>query len=89
MAIKKKSTDKAPASCAECPHWAGVQNKLRVGEVLAQVITKMEERLTAEDVKPSVADYLKLLQVAKEFGDDGPKEITVTWVEPGKSNIGT
>jgi urease gamma subunit len=84
--VKKKKAAPAPASCEECTHWAGVQNKLRVGEVLAQVITKMEERLTSEDVKPSVADYLKLLQMAKEFGDDTPKEITVTWVEPEKPN---
>ncbi len=89
MPIKKKKPQKAPQTCEECPHWTEVQNKLRVGDVLAQVITKMEQKLTAEDVKPSVADYLKLLQMAKEFGDDAPKEITVTWVEPGEQNIDT
>jgi hypothetical protein len=46
----------------------------------------MEDKLKTEDVKPSVADYLKLLQMAKALGDDGPKEITVTWVEPAKPN---
>ena len=89
MLVKRKKPEKAPQSCEHCAHWAGVQNKLKIGEVLAQVITKMEQKLTAEDVKPSVADYLKLLQMAKEFGDDSPKEITVTWVEPDKSNVGT
>ena len=86
MPIKRNKREKAPNSCEECAHWAGVQNKLRVGEVLCQVITKMEDKLKTEDVKPSVADYLKLLQMAKELGDDGPKEITVTWIEPAKPN---
>jgi urease gamma subunit len=85
MPVKKQKREKAPTSCEECAHWLEVQNKVRAGEVLTQVIAKMEEKLKTEDVKPSVAEYLKLLQMAKELGDDGPKEITVTWVEPAKS----
>ena len=86
MPVKKRKPAQAPQSCEECAHWAGVQDRLKVGDVLAQVITKMEQKLKEDDVKPSVADYLKLLQIAKEFGDNTPKEITVTWVEPGKPN---
>jgi len=46
----------------------------------------MEAKLTGRDFKPTVADYLKLLQIEKEVEEkelEGkPKEITVTWVDP-------
>jgi hypothetical protein len=83
--VKTKKAGQAPTSCAECERRAGTDNKLRVSEVLAQVIAKIEGRLTADDLRPSVADYLKLLQFSKELRDDAPKEITVRWVDPVKS----
>jgi hypothetical protein len=84
-----KKQEKAPKSCQECEHWAEVRNKLRVGQVLETVITKMETKLKEEDFKPTLADYMRLVQLQKEIGDDGVKEITVTWVEPGKSSTET
>ena len=76
-------------SCQVCEHWAEVRNKVRVGDVLVQVIKKMEENLKAADFKASLADYLKLVQIEKEVGgDDEPKEIKVTWVQPDEPNTG-
>jgi hypothetical protein len=43
----------------------------------------MESRIKAQEVKPSVAEYLKLLQIEQELEQESPKEIKVTWVEPG------
>jgi hypothetical protein len=34
------------------------------------------------EFKPSLADYLKLVQLEKEIGEEGTREITITWVEP-------
>lgn len=79
-----KKQEKAPKSCQECEHWTEVTKKLRVGQVLASVIEKMEEKLATNEFKPSLADYLKLVQMEKEIGDEAPKEIKVTWVEPVK-----
>ena len=83
---KGKKQEKAPKSCKECEHWAEVKNKLRVGKVLDNVITKMEEKLKAEEFKPSLADFLRLVQMEQEAGEEEPKEIKVTWVEPVNSN---
>jgi hypothetical protein len=55
---------------------------LRISESLAKTIEQIEKRINAEDFKPTVGDYVKLLQIEKEFEDDTPKEIRVTWVEP-------
>ena len=84
-----KKQEKAPKSCEDCEHWTEVKNKLRVGTVLENVLKKMEEKLGTAEFKPSLADYLKLVQMEKEMGEEGPKEIRVTWVEPVKPRTET
>jgi hypothetical protein len=77
-----KKQEKAPKSCQECEHWTEVGDKLRVGGILQTVISNMEKKLEQPDFKPSLADYLKLVQLQKEIEVEIPKEIKVTWVEP-------
>jgi hypothetical protein len=89
MASKRRLQEKAPQSCKECEHWTEVRNKLRVNTVLTSVITKMEEQLNEKDFKPSLADFLRLVQLEKDNGEEEPKEIKVTWVEPDKSSTET
>jgi len=86
---KGKKQEKAPKSCQECEHWTEVRNKLRVGGVLETVLAKMEAQLTKDEFKPSLADFLKLVQMEKEIGEELPKEIKVTWVEPVKPSVET
>jgi hypothetical protein len=86
---KGKKQENAPKSCQECEHWAAVNNKLRVVKVLTSVIEKMEGKLGAEEFKPSLADYMRLVQLEKELGEEAPQEIKVTWVEPVTSNTET
>ena len=83
---KLKKQEKAPKSCQECEHWAEVRNKLRVSKVLGDVITKMESQITAKDYKPSLADFLRLVQLDQESAEEELKEIKVTWVEPVASS---
>ena len=42
----------------------------------------MERKLGGEDVKASLGDYIRLMQLHKELDEDAPREIKVTWVEP-------
>ena len=78
-----KRQEKAPKSCVRCEHWKEVRSKLRVADVLKRVVEKMEASLEATDFKASLGDYLKLVQIEKEVGgEDEPKEIKVTWVQP-------
>jgi hypothetical protein len=60
-----------------------------VNTVLTSVITKMEDKLREADFKPSLADFLRLVQLEQETGEEEPKEIKVTWVEPDKSSTET
>jgi len=89
MAAKVRKTTKTNSKpCEDCAYYRGLQQKLKISEVLAMAIAKFEERLTKTGFSPSVADYIKLVQMKKELEEaaDEAKEIKVTWVEPTTSN---
>jgi len=75
---------KAAQACRKCERWAEVSEKVRVRELLEKTIEKFEAKISDSDYTPTVAEYLKLLQMEHDVGqeDEGIKEITVTWVEP-------
>jgi hypothetical protein len=56
--------------------------RARVSETLDRAIKSVEERIQAKDFKPTIAEFLKLVQLSKELAQDDVKEIRVTWVEP-------
>lgn len=56
--------------------------RARVSETLDRAIKSVEERIQAHDFKPTIAEFLKLVQLSKELAQDDVKEIRVTWVEP-------
>ncbi|SRR5579883_1336309 len=75
------------AECRACGKWEEVKGRMRVAEVLAQSVNAVQDRIKNGDFKPTVAEYLKLVQMEQELEEkesqaDGPKEIKVTWVEP-------
>jgi hypothetical protein len=50
---------------------------------MERVLEKVEQKLEEGDVKPTIGDYLRLLQYREEMKlGEPPKEIRVTWVEP-------
>src|SRR5690242_15662965 len=81
--VKNKRKETAPQSCRKCEHWLEMREKLRVSELLTKAVERIEAQLKGKSLKPSLGDYLKLLQLEKELADgEGPKEIKVTWVDP-------
>lgn len=50
-------------------------------EVVQGLIEQVEKRLGGDDVKVTLADYIRLVQLRKELEDEAPKEIKVTWIE--------
>ncbi len=56
----------------------------RQAKVLGELLAKVEAQLAGtNEVKVTLADYVRLVQLKKELDEDEPKEIRVTWVEPG------
>ena len=63
-----------------------VKKNIRVSDLLAKAIKKFEDRFDT-DFKPTLGDYLKLVQLELEVEQETVKEIKVTWVDPtAKSN---
>ena len=56
---------------------------MRQTDVVNKLLEKMEQKLTGEDseMKVTLADYIRLIQLKKEIEDEEPKEIRVTWVD--------
>ena len=56
--------------------------RLRISDLLDKAIVGIEDRINAKDFKPTMADYLKLLQMEIHLEQEEVKEIKVTWVKP-------
>jgi hypothetical protein len=53
--------------------------------IVQKLLKKVEQRLSKDDVKASLGDYIRLVQLQKELEDEEqPREMKVTWVEAEK-----
>jgi hypothetical protein len=75
-------------NCEECGNWQEIKQKLKITTLLGSLIGSVDERVKANELKPTVAEYLKLLQIEQEIEQESPKEIKVTWVEPETTSSG-
>jgi len=66
-----------------------VKKTQRKAEVVEQIIEKVEQRLGDGEMKATLGDYIRLVQLQKELEEEEPGEITVTWVDPDKSESDT
>ncbi|HEY7338461.1 MAG TPA: hypothetical protein VH639_26480 [Bryobacteraceae bacterium] len=57
------------------------QGKRRQKKVVGDLIKKIEEKLKDGEMKPTLGDYIRLLQLQKEMEADEPRDIEVRWVE--------
>ena len=58
-------------------------------ELVERVIENFEKKLASDEVKPTVGDLIRLLQLEQELNDEEPKEIRVSWVEPSEKEHAT
>jgi hypothetical protein len=72
----------ARTSCEGCRRWKEVKSKMRIAELLEKAAESFTGKDGKAEFKPSLAEYLKLVQLAKEFEEDEVKEIKVKWVAP-------
>jgi len=83
MDMTETALEGPPETCKGCRNWAEIKERFRISTLLDKAIGLFETKLKEKDFKPTVAEYLKLLQMEKELEDQGnDKEIQVTWVGP-------
>ena len=46
-----------------------------------RLLLKVEEKMEKEDVKATLGDYIKLIQLSKEMTEEPKTDIRVTWIE--------
>ena len=83
MVNEQKTEKAAPESCDNCPRWRELkEERVRLAQLISKARQGFEARLQDNDLKLTLADYLKLIQMEKEIDDGEPREIKVTWVDP-------
>ena len=58
------------------------QKKKTQAAVVEKLLKNVEKKLAGKDVKATLGDYIKLVQLQTELEEEEPKDITVTWVDP-------
>ena len=52
---------------------------------ISSLLETIEKKVTAEDGKASIADYVRLIQLERELEEEDkaqPRKLSVTWIEP-------
>jgi hypothetical protein len=80
----KRTAPKRAASGAR--RVAGPEANEGRAEVVKKLLRKLEQKLASDDVKATLGDYIRLVQLQKELDEESPREIKVTWIEPGKTD---
>ena len=78
-----KDTTEAPKVCPECKRRDDIQE--RIAELLTQVLAKVQGDTTGQ-VKATIPEIVKLLQLNREYQQDRVKEIRVKWVTTKKES---
>jgi hypothetical protein len=74
-AEKKRSASKKSAAPKKRPG-----TKARA-EAVKKILLNVEKKMSAEDLKATLGDYIRLIQLSKEMTDEPKTEITVMWIE--------
>ena len=84
MGKKAAAGGTTPKSCQTCEYRREVKERARLTTLLQSIIEKMQAALEDKAFKPTIGDYIKLVQMEKEIEEteEQTKEIRVTWVEP-------
>jgi hypothetical protein len=50
-------------------------------QAVERILRTVEKKMSSEDLKATLGDYIRLIQLAKEIGEEPKSEIKVTWIE--------
>jgi hypothetical protein len=70
-----------PRKMAETKHVGKTKRAKNKKELVKQAIQQIGKKIENNELKPTVGDFIRLLQLEKELLDETPREIKVLWVE--------
>ena len=57
------------------------EQRQRRTRIVRKAIESIEAKLGTREMRPTLADLVRLLQIEKELSTDEPREIRVRWIE--------
>jgi hypothetical protein len=83
MGVPRKGQKKSEtAKAAKAEKTTETKSAATKAEIVSEAIRSIEEKLKADKLKPTMGDFIRLLQLEKQLEDEQPTEIKVSWVEP-------
>jgi polyhydroxyalkanoate synthesis regulator phasin len=73
-------TRKSQAPEAEKAETEVTTRRLTKAELVSELIKKIQGKLAKDELKPTVGDLLRLLQLEQEMEEEQPREIRVSWI---------
>jgi len=70
-----------PREMAETKHVQKAKRSKDKRALVKQAIQQIGEKIENNELKPTVGDFIRLLQLEKELLEEAPREIKVSWVE--------
>lgn len=52
-------------------------------ELLEMILRNVQETVTSKELKVTIGDLIRLMQLRREISEETPREVQVSWVEPG------
>jgi hypothetical protein len=86
MSTVKKKKPAAPAKkkAAVKKSVKKKRQNIKPSTLVSKALRGIASRIETDEMKASVGDLIRLLQLKHDIEAEQPKEITVTWVEPGE-----
>jgi hypothetical protein len=72
-------------TCRGCQRWEEMKSKMRIAELLEKAADSFVGAKPNGEFKPTLAEYLKLVQLEREFEEEDLREVKVTWVDPSEA----
>jgi len=55
-------------------------------EVVDGLLNEVRNRVQKGELKPTLGDYIRLMQLKRELDENEPKNVEVKWVDPEKKD---
>jgi hypothetical protein len=81
---RKGASPKAGASGARGRTAVRSERVIDKAALVNKLLCLIERRFKKDELKATLGDFIRLLQLQKELEEEQPKEIEVRWVEPAE-----
>ncbi len=83
---QKGTSPKAGAGKTEKKTGVRSEGTIDKAALIDKLLHSIQKQISGKEMKGTVSDFIRLLQLQKELEEEQPREIEVRWVEPTEPN---